>query len=726
MDLYIQPAATLEKSAAEVALPEDANAWPHELLQELYKQVPYIADFDPQVVMDKVDAERGYGFGHVEVQNKSEVQQGLAPDQMKSIGVHQVRIPIIIKDRKLMPFDVLVTSESKALPLTEGRLRQALFRPQAFDVTGKTPGDMSMVGQLYPPYRQNYGFGGGGMTGQAGMGKEGSGGEQPTNEHFHSKLEKVLGLSPADVAKLKGQKTAEAAIAGASAPVPSTNTVKAMTPNLAKTGSILQAILPTIEMKDFAAFTDRFDKGMQAAYVKNAHATDAAMKTLLSFEPNENEWAKTASVLENLQPSVVQLRKEAEGYSVKQASHLAWSPSVEEIDRGEAVKRFGEKVVLAADLSGSATLTDGEGASASPEENRAELVSGYGFYRVKTVDGQELNGFVFPNLYDTNGTALPIALFTDGSSAAVQEAIVGERLTENVPELPLGDTPQGHGCFVRVLDGACEATIPFTVKAGYASGGAQQYQVETYDGRSMMLSVQDGGGLKTPREIDDTAIIPADFVWLSLGDKQDVELVAEPDAWGQQKEAMQNLASVVVRAGSDNSFTLDGPLLRKVASDDRSFLPLDDALFLLAGLGSDLTYASEKLAAALATQAPVTVKVARSIIPMKQALDAAVAAVGEKIASMPNVRRDLVKEAAFLSDPTAVDTVLSLGFINPENITTFIGFLPQIDKVQASLCELLIAARLGLSDIPVSALEKCVRSLEETIDGLKTVAFTRS
>jgi hypothetical protein len=743
MDLYIQPSATLEKSAAEVALPEDANAWPNEILQELFKQVPYIADFDPQVVMDKVDAERGYGFGHVGVQNKSEVQQGLSPEQMRVIGIQQVRIPVIIKDRKLMPFDVLVTADSRALPLTEGRLRQALFRPQAFDVTGRTPGDMSMVGQLYPPYRQNYGFGGGGMVGQAGMGKAAaSGGELPTQDHFHAKLEKVLGLSPADVAKLKGQKTLKgkktasaAGVPNAQATLPTTNTIKSMTPNLVKaadkkhkekTGSILEAILPTIEVADYVAFTDLFDKSLQAAYVKNAHATHDAIQRLLSFEPNENEWAKTSSVLDNLTPSIVQLRKEAEGYSVKQASHRAWAPSVEEIDRGEAVKRFGEKVVLAADLSGSVTMTDGEGVQASPEENRAELISGYGFYRVKSTDGTELSGFVFPNLFDTNGTPLPIALFTDGVHAAVQEAIVGERLTEDVPELPLGDTPQGHGCFVRVLNGACEATIPFTVKAGYASVDTQQYQVETYDGRQMMLSVQDGGGLKIPQEVDGVCLIPADFVWLSLGDKEEVELVSELGAWGQQKEAMQQLASVVVRAGSDNSFTLESPYLAKIARDERSFISLDDALFLLGGLGTDLTYATSKLAEAIATQKPVTVKVGRRLVPMKEALDGAVAAYGAKLASMPVVRQDLVKEAAYLSDPVAVDTVLSLGFINPENITTFVGFLPQIDKVQERLCELLIAARLGLQDIPVPALEKCIRALEGTIEGLKTLAFTRS
>jgi hypothetical protein len=89
----------------------------------------------------------------------------------------------------------------------------------------------------------------------------------------------------------------------------------------------------------------------------------------------------------------------------------------------------------------------------------------------------------------------------------------------------------------------------------------------------------------------------------------------------------------------------------------------------------------------------------------------------------PSLRRDLIKEAGFVTDPEAVDTMLSLGFINPENVTTFIGYMPTIEKTQESLCNLLFASRVGLSDIPTPALETAVRSTEEVLEGLKTMAF---
>src|SRR3989304_3930633 len=173
--LFLTSPVEFAKTAAQTQLPEDPNTWPHEILQELYKQAPYVADFAPHVVMEKVDGEQGYGLGHIEIANQTEIQTAATPEAMSAAGVRQVRVPIVIKDGMLAPFDLLVADDSKVVPLTEPGRRAAIFRPQAFDVTSRTPGDQSMIGQLYPPYRQSQGFGGGGgMTTSAGMGKEGA------------------------------------------------------------------------------------------------------------------------------------------------------------------------------------------------------------------------------------------------------------------------------------------------------------------------------------------------------------------------------------------------------------------------------------------------------------------------------------------------------------------------------------------------------------------------
>ncbi len=146
-------------------------------------------------------------------------------------------------------------------------------------------------------------------------------------------------------------------------------------------------------------------------------------------------------------------------------------------------------------------------------------------------------------------------------------------------------------------------------------------------------------------------------------------------------------------------------------------------MFLLSGLGVEPQYGIRKMAEATAGKAPVQVRIGRYIKLAEDRAKEASTSAAKVLERMPNLRQNLFKEAAFISDPEAVDTVLSLGFINPENVTTFISYVPKIDETQECLCNLLFAARLGMSDIPESALESSVRATEEVLEGLKTLAF---
>ena len=948
--LYLAPAEPMfEKNASEVTLPENANAWPNEIMQELYKQVPYIADFDPEVVMDRVDAERAYGFGHVEVKNKTELQHGASEQALQAVGIQQVRIPVIIKNRKLYPFDIIITAESKALPLTETRIRQALFRPQAFDVTSRTPGDMSMVGQLYPPYRQNYGGGGGGVGMSAGMGKESSALEQylekeagllqrasetvaresalgtrkglgaaaeniwksdkgkvlggvaaatglvaankginyALNRHRDKRLAKDIALEvhkeagllqrasetvaresalgtrkglgaaaeniwKSDKGKVLGGvaaatglvaankginyalnrhrdkrlakdialevhkegsslgedavddllhrggpytdqelhalhphvgaeentkyqralhhakqthptgnhdliamrmhmngssgahlakraekcakcgslekcacvgmgKRAAATIPNSTLPDPKDTTVRRMVPKL-KHASVLSAILPTINVVDYTKFASALEEpGLRALYLRNKVATAPAITLLSGYDPAGVD--KTASALSALvRPNVVQVIKLDRGYQVKTASTEFWQPQVRVVDRGEAVQMLGSKVVLAADMTGAVTVTEGDGAVDQSPESKPEIIASFGLYRVKDDKGQELVGFVFPNLLDTDGTPLPIALFSNGSATAMQESIAGEAVGKD-SGLIFGP-PSGYGMFVRQLpNGGVDAMVPMTIKGGYAEGGSHKLHVETYDGREMFAEQQPN--IQSPTDVDGTCIVPETFRWMSLGGDA-VDLVEHPEQWGQAKEASRSFASVVIRSDGTNTFSLTGIPVEKLASSEKQFLHLDDAMFLLAGLGTNLDYASEKLAESVAFSAPVQVRVGRYIKTAQDQRNDAVKIAAIRFAGMPNLRCSLIKEAAFIPDPSAVDTVLSVGFINPENIMTFVSYLPQLDASQERLCELLVAARLGLSDVPTSPLEKSIKSLEEVLEGLKVLAFQKS
>lgn len=666
MDLFLKPADVFEKTAfASTRMPEDPNAWPQEVLQQLFKEVPYISDFSPHVVMDRVDAEKGYAFGHVTVMNKTETQLDASAQAKGAAGIRQVRIPIIIKDGELFPLDLLITDDSKVLPLTESRLRAAIFRPQAFDVTSRTPGDQSMIGQLYPPYRQNYGFGGGGGVGMS-VGTE-------------------------------------------------------------KTGSVLEAIAPTINGSDVSAFKQTLSNPeIRLAYEKNAAAALKPVSLIL----NLTETAKLASALPQLlRPTITQLTRVEDGYLVKQANHNCWAPQTTYLERGKALQKFGSKLVFAADTAGSVTAAEGA-TTEEPETpdvmQQSGPISEPGFYSVESTEGQQLTGYVIPNLVDTDGRVLPIALFTDGTSAAIQGDILGTPMQPSL-ELPTADQPTGYGVFFNLnleagsLSGVT-ATIPMHLNGSFepSAGEPGVYQGETYDGRPVEVSIQPN--IETIINMDGRMLVPANWHWMPLDKCEAVDLTSAEADNTKQAAAKRHFASVEVLSGGE-TFSIRGPAVEKLASDERQFLDLDGAMFLLAGLGVSPAYGIKKLGQAMSGREPVQIKIGRKLkLASEQAQEAALASQ-ELLARMPPLRHYLFKEAAFITDPEAIDTVLSLGFINPENVTTFIGYMPTIEKTQESLCNLLFAARVGLSDIPTPALETAVRSTEEVLEGLKTMAF---
>jgi hypothetical protein len=721
--LFFQPDVTFEKTAAEIMLPEDANEWPNELMQEIYKQAPFIADFEPHVVMDRVDAERGYGFGHIEIQNKTEIQHGAPPDATAAAGIKNARIPVVIKDLRLQPLDLLVTDDSKVIPLTEPRLRQAIFRPQAFDITGRGPGDMSMIGQLYPPYRQNYGFGGGGATMNVGMGKEGEAKKEALNAStLGSYLKKQT--DPAALAGASRSMLGRGAqLAAEGAPKAQKylqgGTIAAQRAT-AKLGSVLSAILPTIRTTDYDRFFGKFaeDRGLQAQYIANHKGTATSLATLASYEPVSS--AKLASAaLEHIKPSTVQLRKEAEGYRLKTASHACWVPEERLLDRGQAVRLLGAKVVLAADQSGSTTMSLGEGVREEqpPPGGDAELVSEYGIYQVQDEKGNHLIGFVFPNLIDIDGTSLPIALFTNGSQMAVQGEIAGIPVGEGVSLFE--GHPEGTGVFYKDL----QATLPLTVRATMASPeeGGVVLHAETFDGRQAQVMVMPN--VEAPMAgPEGEFLIPDSWSWLPLDTAEKTALISSPEDLNKEGAALRSLASVTLRYGGD-CFSVDGFPVEKLASEEKHFLSVDDTMFLLAALGTNLEYAQQKLGEAAAWNRPVSVLVERDIDTATSVLNETRKVAAAVVGRVPDLRKDLVKEAAVIPDPSAVDTVLSLGFLNPENLGTFISAIPEIDASQMKMCELLLAARLGLAEVPAPALEKAIRSTEEVLEGLKILAF---
>ena len=89
-----------------------------------------------------------------------------------------------------------------------------------------------------------------------------------------------------------------------------------------------------------------------------------------------------------------------------------------------------------------------------------------------------------------------------------------------------------------------------------------------------------------------------------------------------------------------------------------------------------------------------------------------------------DLRVDLIKEASTLTDPNAADVVLSLNFINDESLGGYIDNLPEMKKVLSDLASLLVAARMGLSDIDETAVKNAMKGLDGVISGLENVKMS--
>ena len=492
----------------------------------------------------------------------------------------------------------------------------------------------------------------------------------------------------------------------------------------AKEGSVLAAIMPTANEADLDSFRRTItDYDVRLAYEKNAAATIEALQTILADRPDK---AKFASVMSSvLRPTVAQIVRIDDGYSVKTASHLLWNPQMRYLSRGEAMQEFGSKIVLAADMSGATTIADGadaaEPAVSSAEVEKLAPVDVSGMYKVRSLDGVEMVGCVIHGLLDVDGSTLPLSLFTNGSVAALQEDILGEAVSGD-PHLPTSDMPSGYGMFHATTADGLVGTIPMDIHSSWSEqGSSKKYQAVTFDGRQIQVTVQPN--IITVVSSDpQTMLIPQGWKWTPLGPSHEAALVSSEDTKVKTSSAQRHLASVSV-VSSGNTFSFRGHAVEKLAHVEREFLDLDAAMFLMAGLGVEQQYGLRKLGESFNGREPAQVRIGRFITTADEQVKEAQAKAAHAYSLFPSLKRQLFKEAAVVTDPEAVDAVLSIGFINPENLTAFISYMPTLESASEKLAEILMAARLGLSSIPMGAIEKSMRALEEVLEGLKALAF---
>lgn len=673
MQLFEVEELTWDK-VASVELEEDATQWPRQVLTELFRALPEISEYTPEVKFLKTNEEQGYAIGVVVVSNGT--NSAIATTN-SAVEAPRALIPLVIKNGKLSPLDTVMSSSGRMYPLTVDRLREVLYRPETFDLATDDWGDAGLGGLFAPP-----GQGLGGLQGPVGPQTiYGPGMKQAALEMDEEEegplLPKLAGtILSTDIEQLKSTFMAD--------------------PILAKTAALNPAMQEYLYELDGQSFVDDDVEGL----LKGALATSfPADVMLVNYAPEENL------------------------YEVKLANRRTGMEAHELLGRRDFLQLVGPKLAALVDREG--------GVVSAAKDERAKIVAGAsghtvrpiehsGFYAVyNAVTGATLRGWVVNGLIDTEGNRLPICLFANELGATTQEQISGHPLYNERTALA-GDPVKGQGSFVvRSSESELNATVPLTVRGSVGDQGAIRYNCIDITGAELTVVLQRGCEAIVAFPARKELILPHSALFVST-DRPMPPLVSKGEEEAKVASVLlQGQVRVTSVPGTD-SFHLQLRQLPKLANKigHHPDLSTKDTIYALCLAGLDGGGAIDVLQKVANTgRCDIFCEDMEGLPKLQRGKFASEAQ--EVRALRPN----LLKEAASLTDSMTVDAVLGLDFINSENVRVFIKMVPYLEKALNKVCELVYASRLGLNEIPETAASRAARGLNDAIRGLKALAL---
>lgn len=484
-----------------------------------------------------------------------------------------------------------------------------------------------------------------------------------------------------------------------------------------KTASLCTKIAGTYPAEMFNSFNDTFSDSTVASFI---HNNPYIIKSL-----NDLTTQKTASVKKaNSRVNVIQIRPNEYGYILKMsAAPEDMAPQETQVTPDEAqAAGVPEEAMQTADQQGVATMTDVQ-AAPDPMVEQPQPATSFGMYKVTdATSGRQVVGFVIPNLFDPmSGQPTQMSLFTTGNSYALQPQVMGV-LTGISFNLPESNPPRGMGIFYKTDGKTLIATVPYTIISEVTVEGKTYYSAQTQDAAPIQLVISQG--LQRPIASSQTEIaIPADFKFLPLDNP--IQLAGGDNMMkAAQAAAFDTMAEI--RAW-DGGVGLRGPVFEKLGSGQHSW---EDALFYLAASGLTQNAALPLLEKAAHTGEVVRLFGLRPLSSREDSVKQANAkyrALHSKIASaIPkpvNMLKEIAvitmdKEASAMVGTNTVDSVLALNFLNPDNVTVYAEYIPQLKESAEKLAELVLACQVGLSQVPKTAAVRAMFALENVIDGL--------
>jgi len=622
-NLFLDTKIDIQKYANETQLSDNADQWQQEIASTLYQQAPYISNYATDVVLDKVDAERGYAYGKATLKNKYDMPQPQA-------DTRSVNVPIIVKDRMLKPFD-MYTYENKSFPLNEQRISQTLFSPQPLELTDRKPTDKMLTYQMSPPTRSHINA----TVSNAGFGKYASDGS-----------------------------------------------------------SLLDAISSTITDVEKKTFLSKIANhpGLTNAYLTN----DA-------FRNGVNKIASAKLPEVSVKPTVVQLTKLSHNtFAVKLANVNRYEPEYLEADINTIANQIGDTAY---------NMAPGESRTYStinpiPTKERpvSHDINTPGTFTVQDSLGNSSTGAVLP-VTSFDGKNTGDSLFVNNNAFAIQEKIAGVKVAN---EVDINESiPSGYGTFYSPSTNSVTEPIQINYSTQNQSGSTTHVGIDRFG--NQINAVRNPMVTKLAYIGGNSYAVPTSSKWISLPNAE-VSLKSSED--NIKTASIDNLSSTVEVRRNGDQYSFSGRPVSNLSKDETQFLSKEGAEWLLATMG-----VSTSRLDSLNGKTYMKVAGARTIMPVSMVT------MVEKRASDRNwkLNKDLIKEAALIPEEETVDKILALGFLKPDNVKKFAGYLPELEKTTNKLADLLFASRCGLSSVPEDAIESAMRNTDQIISGLRTL-----
>lgn len=377
------------------------------------------------------------------------------------------------------------------------------------------------------------------------------------------------------------------------------------------------------------------------------------------------------------------------------------------------------------------------------DDRAVSAIDKFGRYGVTDKDGVLAKGWVIPNVVDFEGNTKPIKLFLGKALASFQGRIAGIPLNDDDDALLEPDRADTGkiGVLVHREGDRVLSTVPFQINGVVVYKNLRALRINDYQGNpaNLILSPNVNGIVSVPDKDHSEMgplmgpgknyIVSAKMFFVRMPrlcqvsessenfkrkaaewlDKNPVKIATANGRYIFKGGAISKYATA---AGSSTRIA-DG--ITKVAFDFNS-LERHEADFLLSywGLGH------EKVAEVLdGVKDRIYLEVHHLRFPPLTALRKTASPVRKiAIASMRPPIAELIKYAASIEDAQSVDSVLSLGFINEENIARFASVTPMLIETSHMLAKLLLASRLGQEDIPEENVRAALMHLQRVIKGL--------